>query len=144
MARTASCVLFSDRTDDRAGGALRTSRRCAMTRNLGTRLLQAAAVGSTGVALTGGALVGVLMTEAKLARHWVGAPKGEPPAADGRYGSGRNPEISLVMLGDSMAAGLGVASAEETPAALIATGLAERADAPVRLTNVALVGAQST
>jgi lysophospholipase L1-like esterase len=115
-----------------------------MTRNLGTRLLQAAAVGSTGVALTGGALVGVLVTEAKLARRWVGAPKGEPPAADGVYGSGCGREISMVMLGDSMAAGLGVASAEETPAALIATGLSERADAPVRLTNLALVGAQST
>ena len=114
-----------------------------MTRSLGTRLLQAAAVGSTGVALTGGALVGVLVTEAKLARHWVGKPKGEPPVADGIYGSGRNPEISMVMLGDSMAAGLGVSSPEETPAALIATGLSERADAPIRLTNVALVGAQS-
>ena len=114
-----------------------------MTRNLGTKLLQAAAMGSTGVALTGGALVGVLVTEAKLARHWVGKPKGEPPVADGLYGSGRNRPISMVMLGDSMAAGLGVASAEETPAALIATGLSERANAPVRLTNVALVGAQS-
>jgi lysophospholipase L1-like esterase len=107
-------------------------------------LLQAAAVGSTGVALTGGALVGVLVTEAKLARHWVGSPKGEPPVANGVYGSGRNPQISMVMLGDSMAAGLGVASSEETPAVLIANGLSERAGAPVRLTNVALVGAQST
>jgi lysophospholipase L1-like esterase len=107
-------------------------------------LLQAAAVGSTGVALTGGALVGVLVTEAKLARHWVGKPQGEPPAADGVYGSGPHPEISMVMLGDSMAAGLGVATADETPAALIATGLSERAGAPVRLTNVALVGAQSS
>ena len=115
-----------------------------MTRSLGTRVLQAAALGSTGVALTGGALVGVLMTEAKLARHWVGKPSGEPPAADGVYGSGPGREISLVMLGDSMAAGLGVGSPEETPAALIASGLSERAHAPVRLTNVALVGAQST
>jgi 5-deoxy-glucuronate isomerase len=62
---------------------------------LGTRLLQAAAVGSTGVALTGGALVGVLVTEAKLARHWVGKPSGEPPAADGVYGSGPGREIEV-------------------------------------------------
>lgn len=115
-----------------------------MTRNLGTRVLQAAALGSTGVALTGGALVGVLMTEAKLARHWVGKPKGEPPAADGLYGTGPGRQISMAMLGDSMAAGLGVATPEETPAALIAAGLSERVNAPVRLTNVALVGAQST
>lgn len=115
-----------------------------MTRSLGTRVLQAAALSSTGVALTGGALVGVLMTEAKLARHWVGKPKGEPPAADGLYGSGPGRTICMAMLGDSMAAGLGVASPEETPAALIAQGLSERAGAPVRLTNVALVGAQST
>ncbi len=115
-----------------------------MTRNLGTRMLQAAALGSTGVALTGAGLVGVLFTEAKLARHWVGKPTGEPPFADGVYGSGRGREISIAMLGDSMAAGLGVATAAETPAALIATGLSERAGAPVRLTNVAKVGAQSS
>ncbi|MBA3741651.1 SGNH/GDSL hydrolase family protein [Sporichthya sp.] len=115
-----------------------------MTRNLGTRLLQAAALGTTGVALTGGALAGVLMTEAKLARHWVGKPKGEPAFADGLYGSGPGRQLTMAMLGDSMAAGLGVATPEETPAALIAQGLSERANAPVRLTNVALVGAQST
>ncbi len=115
-----------------------------MTRNVGTRMLQAAALGTTGVALTGGALAGVLMTEAKLARHWVGKPKGEPPMADGLYGCGPGRQISMAMLGDSMAAGLGVATPEETPAALIAQGLSERANAPVRLINVALVGAQST
>jgi lysophospholipase L1-like esterase len=43
-----------------------------------------------------------------------------------------------------MAAGLGVSHSAETPAVLIAKGLAERAKAPVRLTSLALVGAQST
>lgn len=115
-----------------------------MSTGAARRLLAAAALGSTGVALTGGALVGVLMTEARLARHWVGKPNSRPPVADGLYGIGPKPTISFAVLGDSMAAGLGVNGAEETPAALMASGLSERSGAPVRLTNVALVGAQSS
>ncbi|MGQ0625196.1 MAG: SGNH/GDSL hydrolase family protein [Sporichthyaceae bacterium] len=108
------------------------------------RVLSAAAFGGTGVALTGTALVGVLLTEAKLARHVVGLPKTAPPAADGFYGTGTKAPVSFVMLGDSCAAGLGAACGSETPGARMAVGLSEAAGAPVRFTNVAKVGAQST
>ena len=52
----------------------------------GRRALAAAAIGSTGVALTGGALAGILLTEAKLARRWVGVPTTVPPDDNGFYG----------------------------------------------------------
>jgi lysophospholipase L1-like esterase len=49
----------------------------------------------------------------------------------------------LALLGDSSAAGFGVDRPEETPGALIAAGLSEIADRPVRLLNAAKVGARS-
>ncbi|MGQ0843678.1 MAG: SGNH/GDSL hydrolase family protein [Sporichthyaceae bacterium] len=107
------------------------------------RLLGAAALGGTGVALTGGALAGLLVTEAKLARRWVGVPKTVPPSDNGLWGSGHETPISFVMIGDSSAAGLGVERPEQTPGAQIAQGLAAIAERPVRLTDVALVGARS-
>ncbi|MGQ0463741.1 MAG: SGNH/GDSL hydrolase family protein [Sporichthyaceae bacterium] len=107
------------------------------------RVLSAAALGGTGMALTGGALAGLLVTEAKLARRWVGVPKTLPPADDGLWGTGPGVPISFVVIGDSSAAGLGVDNAAETPGAQIAQGLSAAADRPVRLTDVALVGARS-
>jgi lysophospholipase L1-like esterase len=107
------------------------------------RLLSVAALSGTGVALTGGALAGILVTEAKLARRWVGVPKTLPPADDGLWGTGTETPISFVMIGDSSAAGLGVERSDQTPGAQIAQGLAEIAERPVKLTDVALVGARS-
>jgi lysophospholipase L1-like esterase len=109
----------------------------------GRRALAAAAIGSTGVALTGGALAGILLTEAKLARRWVGVPTTVPPDDNGYYGFCPGEPLSLAVLGDSSAAGLGVDRPEQTPGARIACGLAAVAELPVRLANVALVGARS-
>jgi lysophospholipase L1-like esterase len=50
----------------------------------------------------------------------------------------------MAMLGDSSAAGYGVTESARTPGALLASGLAEAAGAPVRLHNVAKVGGQSS
>jgi lysophospholipase L1-like esterase len=111
--------------------------------NAARRLLGAAALGGTGVALTGGALAGILVTEAKLARRTVGVPKTLPPSDDGLWGSGTGTPISFVMIGDSSAAGLGVERPDQTPGAQIAQGLAAIAERPVKLTDVALVGARS-
>lgn len=49
----------------------------------------------------------------------------------------------MVVLGDSTAAGLGVDRPRDTPAALLACGLAERLHRPVLLRNVAVSGATS-
>ncbi|MFI0482462.1 SGNH/GDSL hydrolase family protein [Actinomadura sp. 9N215] len=109
------------------------------------RIAAAAAYGGGGITALGGITFGLVVAEAKLARRIIEAtPNGDPPPSDGLYGGafGSTP-LSLVMIGDSTAAGLGVHTPEETPAALLATGLSAIADRPVRLTNVARSGARS-
>ncbi|WP_246143830.1 SGNH/GDSL hydrolase family protein [Actinacidiphila oryziradicis] len=113
------------------------------------RIATAAAYGGGGIGLLGGMAVGVLLTEMQLARKVVGGSADVPPRADGRYGAafarpGQEPPVRLGFLGDSTAAGQGVALAGETPAALVASGLAAVAERPVQLVNVANPGAQST
>ncbi|MFF7158852.1 GDSL-type esterase/lipase family protein [Streptomyces sp. NPDC008139] len=112
------------------------------------RIATAAAFGGGGISLLGGAAIGVLLTEARLAKRMVGGSGAVAPRADGRYGSafahrtGETP-LRLGFLGDSTAAGQGVRRARETPGALLASGLAAVAERPVQLVNVALPGAQS-
>jgi lysophospholipase L1-like esterase len=109
------------------------------------RIAAAAAYGGGGITALGGITFGLLVVEARLARRMISAtPNGDPPVADGLYGEahGGTP-LSLVMLGDSTAAGLGVRTPAETPAALLATGLSAIAGRPVRLTNVARSGSRS-
>lgn len=112
------------------------------------RIATAAALGGGGIGVVGGVALGVLLTEAQLARRQIGVSEETPPVADGRYGaalgSGRRPALRLGFLGDSTAAGLGVQRAAQTPAALVASGLAAVAEQPVELRNVALSGAEST
>ncbi len=107
------------------------------------RIATAAAYGGGSIGLLGATLASVLAAEAKLARRTIGIPTEQAPVADGVYGGGLGPELSFVVLGDSSAAGLGVTAPEDTPGALLAAGLSELLDRPVRLTNVAVVGAQS-
>jgi lysophospholipase L1-like esterase len=94
--------------------------------------------------LAGAAFAGLIFGEVKLARRWVGAPE-HATAPDGSkiWGHGGGEPIVLAMLGDSSAAGLGVATPIETPGVLIAAGLSEIAERRVRLINSAVVGATS-
>jgi lysophospholipase L1-like esterase len=109
------------------------------------KLASAAALGGGGLSALGAGLYGVLTLEARLARRTIGEVRGEPPPdATGWYGRGRpGPAIRVALLGDSSAAGYGVDRVEETPGALLASGLAERADRRVYLREFAVVGAQS-
>jgi lysophospholipase L1-like esterase len=92
----------------------------------------------------GGSLYGLMFAEARVARRTIGNADGQAPDPSGWYGQGRpGPAIRVALIGDSSAAGYGVASVEETPGAIMASGIAEAADRPVRLTSVARVGAQS-
>ena len=130
----------------------------AASARVARRIATAAAYGGGGVGLLGGAAVGLLFTEAQLAKRRVGEPDDEPPMADGLYGSvfgrpspedrargvrgGKRP-LRLAMLGDSTAAGQGVHRPRQTPGALLASALAAIAERPVELRNVARSGAQS-
>jgi lysophospholipase L1-like esterase len=110
------------------------------------RIATAAAYGGGWLGLLTAAGWGLLLGEAKLARRWVGPPDGAPLTADGVYGVGQATSellLTLAVLGDSSAAGLGVHDPLETPGVLVAAGLAEVADRPVRLVSTAVVGARS-
>jgi len=109
------------------------------------KLASAAAYGGGGVSALGGLIYGLLRVEATIARRTIGGTREEPPPdATGWYGRGRpGPAIKMAVLGDSGAAGYGVARVEETPGAVLASALAEIADRRVHLRSYAFVGAQS-
>ena len=109
------------------------------------KLASAAVYGGGGLSLLGAGLYGLLTVEAKWARQAIGTPREVPPPdATGWYGRGRpGPAIKVALLGDSSAAGYGVDRVEQTPGALLASGIAERADRRVFLRAFAKVGARS-
>nr|WP_245600790.1 SGNH/GDSL hydrolase family protein [Streptomyces sulphureus] len=121
----------------------------AASARVARRIATAAAYGSGGLGLLGGAAVGLLFTEVQLAKRKVGGTVGEPPPSDGRYGAAFTERstplqpLQLAFLGDSTAAGLGVHHARHTPGGRLASALAAVAERPVELQNVALSGAQS-
>jgi lysophospholipase L1-like esterase len=109
------------------------------------KLAAAAAFGGGGLSVLGAGLYGLLTAEAKLARRVIGTLEGTPPDATGWYGRGRGgPALKIALLGDSSAAGYGVEQVEEVPGAVLASGLARRADRRVYLREFAQVGAQSS
>jgi lysophospholipase L1-like esterase len=109
------------------------------------RLAAAAAYGGGGLSVLGGSLWGLLVAEAQLARRTIGnADHDLVLDPSGWYGHGRpGPALRIALLGDSSAAGYGVESVEETPGAILASGVAEVANRRVRLSAVAKVGAQT-
>jgi lysophospholipase L1-like esterase len=105
----------------------------------------AAAYGGGGLGLVTAGAFGLLRAQAALARRSIGEPTGTAPQVDGVYGAHHAGEaLTLALLGDSSASGLGVQRAYQTPGAMLASGLAECADRPVRLVCSATVGAQSS
>jgi len=117
------------------------------------RIATAAAYGGGGLGalagLGGAALVGLLVGESKLARRRIPqALDDAPPTDDTTWAapgipSGRTP-VEFAMLGDSLAAGYGVRTPGETPAAQLARSISAAARRPVHVTNVAIVGAETT
>jgi lysophospholipase L1-like esterase len=90
------------------------------------------------------ASVGVLLGQVQLARRDIPRAQAPPPRADGQYGARRAGEpLTVVMLGDSSAAGYGVEKRRQTPGALLATVLSRRLARPVQLHCLAVVGATS-
>lgn len=118
----------------RTSGAARAARRIAT----------AAALGGGGLTALGAVTYGLLLAEALVARRIVGRPHGlDGPDGDGVYGSYPGEPIRMAVLGDSTSVGLGMTRPEDTPAVLIAHGLAAVAERPVSLTIVGRSGAAS-
>ncbi|TDB96723.1 SGNH/GDSL hydrolase family protein, partial [Micromonospora fluostatini] len=113
-----------------------------------SRVRQIARVAVIGTGATAAALAattGVLLGQARQARRTIPAAEAPPPRCDGVYGPkfpGR--PLTVVILGDSSAAGYGVHRRRETPGALLATGLSRRLRRPVRLHRYAVVGSLSS
>src|SRR6478672_6272419 len=119
-------------------GRARRARRIAATAAYG------GGVGVAGIGALGLIGYGVLKVEAQLARRVVGQPFDGAPDDNGLYGAGLGEPVDLLVLGDSSAAGMGADSSHQTVGAIIATGVSALLGRPVRLTNVAVVGAESS
>jgi len=112
------------------------------------KAITVAAVGGSGLTVLTGASIGLVVAEAKLARRAIGLPGPNPPQADGLFGEhlATDPAVRplrLAVLGDSTAAGYGVADATQTPGALLAGALVAHTGRAVLLVTAAQVGAGS-
>ncbi|MEV6637607.1 GDSL-type esterase/lipase family protein [Actinoplanes sp. NPDC051470] len=97
-----------------------------------------------GAAGAAGLSLALLLHQAADARRIIPMAEAPPPRGDGLYGPKfPGKPLSMVVLGDSTAAGYGVHRPRETPGALLATGVSRRLRRPVRLHRVAVVGAMS-
>jgi lysophospholipase L1-like esterase len=111
-----------------------------LARTVGKAAALGAGVAGAGAVLSAGLIIG----QARAARRVIPQAEAPPPRGDGVYGP-RLPgkPITMVVLGDSSAAGYGVHRPRETPGALLATGVSRRLRRPVRLHRYAVVGAMS-
>jgi lysophospholipase L1-like esterase len=108
------------------------------------RLAAAAAFGGGGLSAGGALSYGLLRIEARIARRAIGHLDASVPDSTGWYGRGRpGPAIKIALLGDSSAAGYGVDRVEETPGALLGSGVAAGADRRVHLREFCVSGAKS-
>lgn len=99
-----------------------------------------------GIAGGSGYAVRELLTrQAAEARQLIGKPLGEEALhADRTWKKKYGDRIELLVLGDSIAAGLGAESPRQTPGARLARKLAKRTGRAVRLTTGAVVGSESS
>ena len=96
-----------------------------------------------GLAL-GGARV-LLGRQAAIARQAIGKPLGESaPDADKLWKKSYGAPLDLLLLGDSIAAGLGAERPKDTLGGRIARGLAKELQRSVRLRTAAIVGSESS
>ncbi len=97
--------------------------------------------------VTGAALGGrdLLRRQAATARALIGKPLGEQAlAADRTWKKKYGDRVDLLVLGDSIAAGLGAETPRQTLGARLARKLAKRTHRAVRLHTAAVVGAESS
>jgi lysophospholipase L1-like esterase len=113
-------------------------------RKIAAKAAYGGGIGAAGIGFLGLLGFGVLAAEALLARRIVGKPFEGAPDDNGLYGSGLGDPVQLLMLGDSSAAGMGTETAQQTAGAIIAHGVSALSGRPVQLTNVAVIGAESS
>lgn len=127
----------------------RTFRCVWFTGVVGSRHLTRAGVA---LAVLGGVAGGtaygareLLHRQAAQARRAIGKPLGEQaPDADRHYKRKYGEPVDLLVLGDSIAAGLGAEKAKHTLGGRLARGIATDAGRSVRLRTAAVVGSESS
>ncbi|MCU1609520.1 MAG: lysophospholipase L1-like esterase [Pseudonocardiales bacterium] len=127
------------------------------------QLIKTMAVVVTATGATLGAAYGMLSQQGRRARRDIVIPGWVPFRADGVYlpdgtgprapsdpdiamlasAVGHSPVLRLAMLGDSLAAGLGVDQPEQLPGVVLARGLANNSGRPVQLDTLAICGCTS-
>ncbi|GAA2006453.1 SGNH/GDSL hydrolase family protein [Microbacterium ulmi] len=108
-----------------------------------------AAIAALSVASVASAVLGagvVLRRQAAQARRRIGKPLGETALDADRVWRPRHegPPVELLLLGDSIAAGLGAQRPKETLGARLAKGVGRNLHRPVRLRTAAIVGSESS
>ncbi|MFN3949014.1 SGNH/GDSL hydrolase family protein [Microbacterium sp.] len=102
------------------------------------------------LALLGAGVVGLrtlIARQAAIARRRIGKPLGEQALdADRVWRRKKHPgePVELLLLGDSIAAGLGAGHRRDTLGARLAKGIARSAGRPVRLRTAAVVGSETS
>lgn len=87
----------------------------------------------------------LLQRQAAQARRAIGKPLGEQaPDADRHYKRKYGEPVDLLVLGDSIAAGLGAEKSKHTLGSRLARGIAADAGRSVRLRTAAVVGSESS
>lgn len=119
-------------------------RRARRARRIAAAAAYGSGLGVAGMGAAGLVGYGVLKVEARIARRTVGKPFEGAPNDTDVYGTGHGPEIRLLVLGDSLAAGMGADSRFETIGGILAVGIAALAGRPVHLTNVTQIGAEAS
>ncbi len=110
-------------------------------------LLTAAAAGVATASLLGGSYGAreLLHRQAAAARRLIGKPLGEhAPDADRVWKSSHGNPLDLLLLGDSIAAGLGAERRKDTLGGRLSKGLAQHTGRAVRLRTAAVVGSESS
>ena len=107
------------------------------------RIMAATMFGGGGLTLLAASTVALLFLQAKIAARTIGVTPWQRPRVDGVYGVGGGEPLTLLMMGDSTAAGFAVSDPRQTPPVQLASGLSAVADRPVRLRDVSKVGATS-
>ena len=109
------------------------------------RFATSSAVGVAGAATAAVASVWLLKAQAGVARRAIGKPFGEEALqADRTYKKKYGDTIDLLLLGDSIAAGLGADDPKNTLGGQLARRLARRVRRAVRLHTAAVVGAETS
>lgn len=107
------------------------------------QIARAAIYGGGGLLGIGAAAIGVGAAQVELARRTIGPRRAAAPYSDRRFGRSKGPSRRLVLIGDSVAAGLGADHPDSTIGAHLAQLVADHSRQAVMLSTVAEIGARS-